>query len=118
MVLSFKVSDMIRLCDIIPVACVLPVCGLSLDVVLSDEQALIEAGIAVSSAASVTLASTVAALGPHSGPEDIYQRLQMFISSCNSETAAAAPAHGADTDSLTALVCVQPDVNMKQHEPS
>ena len=85
---------------------------------VSDEQANIEAEVAVSSAASVTLASTVAALGPHSGPEDIYQRLQMFISSCNSEVAAAAPAHGADTDSLTAIACVQPDMTVTYPRPS
>ena len=89
-----------------------------MDIVSSDEQALIEAGVAVSSAASVTLASTVAALGPQSGPEDIYHRLQMFISSCNPDAAAAAPRHGADTDSLTALACVQPDATVKHHEPS
>ena len=89
---------------------------------LSDEQSLLsDAGVAVSSAASVTLASTVAALAPRSGPEDIYQRLQMFISSCSSSeaAAAAAPAHGAETDSLTAMACVQPDsiVTHRHDEP-
>ena len=85
---------------------------------ISDEQSLIETGVAVSSAASVTLASAVAALGPSGGPEDIYQRLQMFISSCNSEAVATAPPHGADTDSLIALACVQPDSTPKHPEPS
>jgi len=87
----------------------------------SDEQSLLldAGGVAVSSAASVTLASTVAALGPHSGPEDIYQRLAMFISSCSSESAAAsAPAHGAETDSLTAIACVQPDHGVVRHRPT
>jgi len=82
--------------------------------VISDEQSSID--VAVSSTASVTLASAVAALGPCGGPEDIYQRLQMFISSRNS--GAAAPAHGADTDSLTALACLQQDSTVKHPEPS
>jgi len=86
--------------------------------VASDEQSLGEVGVAVSSASSVTLASAVAALGPRSGPEDIYQRLQMFISSCNSETVAAAPAHGAESSSVAALACVQPDSAVKHPEPS
>lgn len=86
---------------------------------ISDEQSLIETDLAVSSAASVTLASAVAALGPTGGPEDIYQRLQMFISSCNTETVAMAPPHGADTDSLIALACTQPDSAVLKHpEPS
>jgi len=88
----------------------------SVNGVISDEQSLVDAGVDVSSTASVTLASAVAALGPCSGPEDIYHRLQMFISSCNSE-AAAAPVHGADTDSLATLACVQTDT-MKHPEPS
>jgi len=85
---------------------------------IPDEQSLMETDVAVSSAASVTLASAVAALGPSGGPEDIYQRLQMFISSCNTEAAAMAPPHGADTDSLVALACAQPDSALKHPEPS
>jgi len=85
--------------------------------VISDELSVVDVGVAVSSAASVTLASAVAALVPHSGPEDIYQRLQMFISSCNnSEASAAGHAHGADIDSLTALTCVQPETTLKHPE--
>jgi len=84
----------------------------------ADEQLLGEAGVAVSSVASVTLASAVAALSPRGGPEDIFQRLQMFISSCSTEPSAVAPPHGADSDSLTALSCVQPDRTVTRSEPS
>jgi len=79
---------------------------------------LSEADVAVSSAASVTLASAVAALSPRGGPEDIFQRLQMFISSCSTEPAAVAPPRGADTDSLVSLTCVQPtNTTVKHSEP-
>jgi len=86
------------------------------NIVISDEQSMNEAGVAVASAASVTLASAVAALGPCGGPEDISQRLLMFISSRNSEAAAAA--RGADSDSVAALACVQPDNTVIYPEPS
>ena len=86
---------------------------------ISDEQFAAEADVTASAAASVTLASAVAALGSGGGPEDIYQRLQMFISSCSTDTAAAAAAaHGANTDSLTALQCVQPNTTVKHSKPS
>jgi len=82
-----------------------------------EDEVLTEADVALSSAASVTLASAVAALSPRGGPEDIFQRLQMFISSCNTEPAAVAPSHGADTDSLVSVACVQPDTTVTHSRP-
>ena len=95
----------------------------SMPFVCLEEQLSGESDVAVSAAASMTLASAVAALSPRGGPEDIFQRLQMFISSCGegtgAESAAVAPPHGAETDSLVALACVQPDRTTTRHsEPS